>query len=39
MKSYCLRCRKNIENINLRVPKTSNGITMLLSTCVIWGSK
>ena len=39
MKSYCLKCRKNTKNINPRVSKTSNGITMLLSKCAIWGSK
>ena len=39
MKSYCLRCRKNTENINPRVSKTSNGKTMLLSKCAISGSK
>ena len=26
--SYCLKCRKNTENINPRVSKTSNGKTM-----------
>ena len=39
MKSYCLKCRKNTENINSRVSKASNGKTMLLSKCAIWGSK
>ena len=39
MKSYCLKCRKNTENINPRVSKTSNGRTMLLSKCPICGSK
>ena len=39
MKSYCLRCRKNTENINPRVSKTSNGETMLLSKCAICDSK
>ena len=39
MKSYCLKCRKNTENINLRVSKTSNGRTMLLSICAICDSK
>ena len=33
MKSYCLKCRKNIENINPRVSKTTNGRTMVLSRC------
>ena len=39
MKSYCLKCRKNTENINPIVSKTSNGRTMILSKCAIWGSK
>ena len=39
MKSYCLKCRKDTENINPRVSKTSNGRTMLLSKCTICGSK
>ena len=30
MSSYCLKCKKNTENINSRVSKTSNGKTMLL---------
>ena len=39
MKSYCLKCRKNSENINPRVSKTSNNRTMLLSKCAICSSK
>ena len=39
MESYCLKCRKDIENINPRVSNTSNGITMILSKCAICGSK
>ena len=39
MKSYCLNCRKNTENINPKVLKTSNGRTMLLSKCAICDSK
>ena len=39
MKSYCLKCRKNTENINPRVLKTSNGKTMVLSKCAICDSK
>ena len=39
MKSYCLKCRKDTENINLRVSNTSNGRTMVLSKCAIYGSK
>ena len=39
MKSYCLKCRKNTENINPRVSKTSNGRTMVSSKCTICGGK
>ena len=39
MKSYCLKCRKDTENINPKISKTSNGRTMLLSKCAICGSK
>ena len=39
MKSHCLKCRKNTENINPRVLKTSNGKTMVLSKCAICDSK
>ena len=39
MKSYCLKCRKNIGNINPRVSKTSNNRIMILSKCAISSSK
>ena len=39
MKSYCLKCRKNTENINPRVSKTSNCRTMVLSKCAICDGK
>ena len=39
MKPYCLKCRKDTENINPRVSNTSNGKTMILSKCAICGSK
>ena len=39
MKSYCLKCRENTENIKPRVSKTSNGRTMVLSKCAICNSK
>ena len=38
MKSYCLKCRKDTENINPTVSNT-NGRTMILSRCAICGSK
>ena len=39
MKSYWLKCKKDIENINARVSNTSNGKTMILPKCAIRGSK
>ena len=30
MKSYCLKCRKDTENMNPRVSKTSSNRTMIL---------
>ena len=39
MLSYCLKCKKNTESINPKVSKTTNGKTMILSKCAIYGSK
>ena len=39
MKSYCLKYRKDRENINPRVSNTSNNRTMILSKRAKWGSK
>ena len=39
MKSYCLKRRKDTENINPRVSNTINSRTMILSKCAICGSK
>ena len=39
MKSYCLKCRKDTENINSKISKTSNNRTMILSKCAICNSK
>ena len=39
MESYCLKCRKNTENIDPTVSSTSNGKAMILSNCTICGSK
>ena len=39
MKSYCLKCRKDTENINPKVSGTSNGKAMILSKCAICGNK
>ena len=39
MESYCLKCKKNTENINPEISSTSNGKAMILSNCAICGSK
>ena len=39
MKSYCLKCRNDTENVNPKISKTSNVRTMVLSKCAICGSK
>ena len=39
MKYYCLKCRKDNENINPNVLGTNNGKAMILSKCTICGSK
>ena len=39
MESYCLKCRKNTENIDIEVSSTCNGRVMILSKCAICGSK
>ena len=39
MKSYCLKCIKDKEKINPRVSNTGNARTIILSKCVICGSK
>ena len=35
MLSYCLKCRKNTQNINPVNAKTSNGGTIILSKCAV----
>ena len=39
MKSHCLKCGKNTENINPKVSKRSNGRKMVLSKYAICGRK
>ena len=39
MKSCCLKSRKDTENINPKVSKTSYNRIMVLSKCAIGGSK
>ena len=39
MKYYCLKYRKDTENINPKFLSTSNGKAMILSKCAVCGSK
>ena len=39
MESYCLKCRKNTENVDPKISSNSNGKAMILSNCAICGSK
>ena len=39
MKSHCLKCRKDTENMYPKVSNTSNDKAMILSKCAICGSK
>ena len=39
MESYCLKYKKNTENIDPEVSSTSNGKAMISSKCAICGSK
>ena len=39
MESYCLKCKKDTENIDSKISSTSNGKAMILSNCAICGSK
>ena len=39
IKLYCLKYRKDIENIDPKVSGSSNGRLMILSKCAICGSK
>ena len=39
MESYCLKCKKNTENVDPEISSTSNGKAMILSKCAICGSK
>ena len=39
MESYCLKCKKNTKNIDLKISSSSNGRAIILSKCAICGSK
>ena len=37
MKTYCVKCRKNTENLNSKIFKTKNGRVIMQSKCTEWG--
>ena len=39
MKTYCLKCRKNTENIDPKMFKTKNGRLLMQSKCSDCGNK
>ena len=39
MESYCVKCKKNTENIDPKVLSASNGRVMILLKCAICDSK
>ena len=36
---YCLKCKRNTEDVGSKTLKTKNGRTKLSSNCVLCGSK
>ena len=39
MKTYCVKCRKNTENLNPKIFKTKNGRLLMHSKCTDCGIK
>ena len=39
METYCVKCRKNTENLNPKIFKTKNGRLMMQSKCLKCGFK
>ena len=39
MKTYCVKCRKNTENLNSNIFKTKNGRLIMQSKCAVCGIK
>ena len=39
MKTYCVKCRKNTENLNSKIFKTKNGRLIMQSKCAECGFK
>ena len=39
METYCIKCRKKTENLNLKIFKTKNGRLIMQSKCAKCGFK
>ena len=39
MKTYCVKCRKNTENLNSKIFKTKNNRLIMQSKCPVCGIK
>ena len=39
MKTYCVKCRKDIENIDPKIVRTKNSRFVMLSKCFVCGIK
>ena len=39
MPNYCVKCRKNTDNVNLNIPKTKNNRLIMQSKCAVCGLK
>ena len=39
MKTYCIKCRKNTENLNSKIFKTKNGRLLMQSKCPVCRTK
>ena len=39
MKTYCVKCSKNTENLNSMIFKTKNGRLIMQSKCPVCGTK
>ena len=39
MKTYCVKCRKNTENLNSKIFKAKNGRLIMQSKCPVCGIK
>ena len=39
MKTYCVKCRKDTENINPKMVRTKNNILIMQSKCPVCGIK